>query len=228
MDRLRALAEEIGGEVEPCDLADADALLAMALRVAERHPNIDLLVNNAGIPARGTVIELPAELVERVLAVNYLSGVRLTRHLLPSLRRAGPDGRSHVVNVASVAGTMAFAQAGAYAASKHAQVAFSRALRATLQPQGIDVHTVLPGFVQTEGFPQQALIAHPLGRLIVVQPSHVARAIVDAVETGRGEVVVPWFPYRFAAVVQGVLPTLAARLARRTIGPPRRRYAPAP
>jgi short-subunit dehydrogenase len=124
----------------------------------------------------------------------------------------------HVVNVASVAGTIAFAQAGAYASSKHAQVAFSRALHTALRPEGIEVHTILPGFVETEGFPQRALLAHPLGRRIVVPPSRIARAIVGAVEHRRAEVVVPWFPYRLAGLVQGVTPGLAARLARRRIG----------
>lgn len=216
-DRLRSLAAEIDGEAEICDLADLAALDAMAERVLARHSRVHLLVNNAGIPARGTIVELPAQDVERVLAVNYLAGVRLTRALLPGLRAAVADGAAHVVNVASVAGTMAFAQAGAYAASKHAQVAFSRALRTALRREGIAVHTILPGFVETEGFPQRALLAHPLGRRIVVQPAAVARSIVRAIEKERAEVVVPWFPYRLAGIVQGVSPALAARLARRTI-----------
>jgi short-subunit dehydrogenase len=216
-DRLRALAADLGGEAEPCDLSERTELEATARRIAERHPALHLLVNNAGIPARGTVLDVSPELVERVLAVNHLAGVRLTRLLLPCLR-AAPHGRAHVVNVASVAGTVAFAQAGAYAASKHAQVAFSRALRTTLAPEGIHVHTVLPGFVATEGFRQAALLAHPVLRRIVVEPDRVARAIVGAVERGRPEVVVPWLPYRLAPVVQGLAPGIAARLARRTIG----------
>ena len=61
----------------------------------------------------------------------------------------------HVVNLVSVAGTVAFAPAGAYAAAKHAQLAFSRSTAAVLRGTGIRVHTVLPGFVETEGFPQQ-------------------------------------------------------------------------
>jgi short-subunit dehydrogenase len=216
--RLRALAARIGGEYEQCDLADAAALAVMADRVLARHPEIHLLVNNAGIPARGTIAEVPPELIERVMAVNYLAGVRLTRSLLPGLRAGARTGRAHVVNLASVAGTMAFAQGGAYAASKHAQVAFSRALLTALRPERIEVHTILPGFVETEGFPQRTLLAHPVGRRIVVPPSRVARAIAGAVERGRAEVVVPWFPYRLAGVIQGVTPGLAARLARRRIG----------
>ena len=52
-ERLKALADEIGGEVELCDVADRDAVDALAARILERHPTVHLLVNNAGMPARG-------------------------------------------------------------------------------------------------------------------------------------------------------------------------------
>ena len=62
----------------------------------------------------------------------------------------GLQAGSHVVNVVSVAGTVAFAPAGPYSASKHAQLAFSRSLAGVLGTRGVQVHTVLPGFVETE------------------------------------------------------------------------------
>ena len=52
-DRLRKLAHEIGGEAEPCDIGDLSAVETLAARVRERHPSIDALVNNAGIPPGG-------------------------------------------------------------------------------------------------------------------------------------------------------------------------------
>ena len=55
---LRAIADEIGGEVETCDVADHQAVEAMATRVLERHPAVHLLVNNAGIPARGSFLTI--------------------------------------------------------------------------------------------------------------------------------------------------------------------------
>ena len=55
-DRLRALAGEIGAEVEVCDVGDRAAVGALAARVLERHRTIHLLVNNAGMPARGTYL----------------------------------------------------------------------------------------------------------------------------------------------------------------------------
>ena len=210
---LGALAEELGAEVELCDVGDREAVEAMAARVLERHPAIHLLVNNAGMPARGTFLAVDADLVGRVMEVNYLGGVWCTRALLPGLRWAASSGGSHVVNVVSVAGTVAFAPAGAYASSKHAQLAFSRSLAAALRGTGIAVHAVLPGFVETEGFPQKGVLkSRVLGRF-VIQPPRVAEAIVEAVEKGKREVTVPWFPYRLVSIAQALAPGVIGRFS---------------
>ena len=212
-DRLRELSSGIDGEVEVCDVADREAVDAMAARILERHPAVHLLVNNAGMPARGTFLAVDLDLVERVIGVNYLGGVWCTRALLPGLRWAAAGRGAHVVNVVSVAGTTAFAPAGAYSASKHAQLAFSRSLSAALAGTGIAVHAVLPGFVETEGFPQKGVLkSRVLGRF-VIQPPRVAEAIVGAVEKGKREVTVPWFPYRPVSIVQAIAPGLIGRFA---------------
>ena len=85
--RLRALAEETGGEAEPCDIGDRAAVEALAARILERHPSIHALVNNAGIPARRQFPDVDLDLVEEVARVNYLGGVWLTRGLLPGLEQ---------------------------------------------------------------------------------------------------------------------------------------------
>jgi uncharacterized protein len=210
-DRLRALAEEIRGEVELCDVADRDAVDGMAERILARHPAIELLVNNAGMPARGSYLTVDVDLVRRVMEVNYLGGVWCTRALLPGLRRAA--GSAHVVNLVSVAGTTAFAPAGAYAASKHAQLAFSRSLSSALRGSGVAVHAVLPGFVETEGFPQKSVLKSRLMRRFVIQPPQVAEAVLRSVEKGKAEVTVPWFPYRPISILQALAPGLIARFA---------------
>lgn len=210
-ERLRALAGEIGGEVELCDVAERPAVEATAARVLERHPAIHLLVNNAGMPARGTFLQVDPDLVERVMRVNYLGGVWCTRAFMPGLEAAARQGGAHVVNLVSVAGTVSFAPAGAYAASKHAQLAFSRSLAAALRGSGVNVHAVLPGFVETEGFPQKNVLASRLLRAFVIEPDDVARAIVRAVARNRGETVVPWFPYRLIGIAQALVPGIVAR-----------------
>ncbi len=212
-DRLRALAVEIGAEVEVCDVGDRDAVQAMAARLLARHPRVHLLVNNAGMPARGTFLTVADEKIEEVLTVNYLGGVWCSRALLPGLEAAAPDGGAHVVNLVSVAGAVAFAPAGAYAASKHAQLAFSRSLGAALRGTGISVHSVLPGFVETEGFPQKGVLGSKLLARFVIHPPRVAESIVRAVEKNKTEITVPWFPYRLITILQAVAPALVARFS---------------
>ena len=200
------------GEWELCDVGDRAQVEEVAARVLGRHPAIGLLVNNAGMPARGSFLEIDPDLVERVVDVNYLGGVWCLRAFLPGLRAAAAGGgRAHVVNLVSVAGTVAFAPAGAYAASKHAQLAFSRSTAAILRGTGIEVHSIMPGFVETEGFPQRGVLASRLMQRFVIEPEDVAKAIARAVEKGRREVTVPWFPYRLIAIAQALVPAVFAR-----------------
>ena len=208
------LAAELGGELETCDVADRGQVQRAAAATLGRHARIDLLVNNAGIAGRGDILTLEPERIEAVLATNYLGGVWCTRAFLPGLARG-----SQVVNVVSVAGTVALGPAGPYAASKHAQLAFSRSLSALLAPKGIAVHTIFPGLVETEGFPQRERLNGRLHRLAyraVVTPSFVAERLVDAVEQGRRELYVPAW-YRIFALAQALAPSLVARLASRAI-----------
>ena len=212
-ERLEALAAEIDGEVEVCDVADQAAVEALAARVVERHPSVALLVNSAGIPARGTFLKVSPDLIRRVIDVNYLGGVWCSRAFLPALRDAGRDGGAHIVNVVSVAGTVAFAPAGAYAAAKHAQLAFSRSLAAALRGSGVQVHSVLPGFSETEGFPQHNVLKSRLLRHFLVTTERIASAIADAVENGKRELTVPWFPYRLISIAQALTPGLVGRFS---------------
>ena len=198
--------ESAADEHEPCDVADREAVEAVAHRVLARHPHIDLLVNNAGVGARGDFLDAGAERIEQVVRVNYLGSVWATLAFLPGLGEG-----SHVVNVVSVAGLWAM---GPYSASKHAQLAFSRSLTAELGPRGIKVHTVNPGFVETPGFPQRGRIPGPLYRLVARPPLVVAR-LLDAVDKDKREIVVPRW-YRPAAWLQSLLPGLVASASART------------
>jgi short-subunit dehydrogenase len=210
-DHLERVAAEIGGEWEVCDVSDRAQVDEVAARVLERHPAIDLLVNNAGVPARGSFLDVDSEVIERAIRINYLGGVWCLRAFAPGLR-AG----AHVVNLVSVAGTVAFAPAGAYAASKHAQLAFSRSTAALFAGTGIHVHTVMPGFVETEGFPQRAKLRSRLLRRFVIEADDVARAVIRAVEKDKREVTVPWFPYRLVSIAQALFPRLVTSLAARS------------
>jgi short-subunit dehydrogenase len=207
-ERLRALAEELGGEYEVCDVSNRDTVEAVAARVVERHAQVKLLVNNAGIPARSDFLSGDPVRIEEALRTNYLGSVWCLRAFLPALEAARP---SDVVNVVSVAGTVAFPPSGPYSASKHAQLAFSRAISASLRGRGVSVHTVNPGFVETEGFPQRTVLQSAVFRRAVLEPEDVARHIVDLLGDGPSETFIPRWS-RLPGILQALAPNLVARL----------------
>ena len=211
-ERLRALAEELDCEFELCDVRDRAAVDGVAARVLERHPQIAVLVNNAGVPGRTNFLDGDPEAIENVIRTNYLGGVWCLRAFLPGLVAAAP---SDVVNIVSVAGDVAFPPSGPYSASKHAQLAFSRATAVQLRRRGIRVHTIKPGFVETEGFPQHWL--PPPARRIVVGPETVAGHVLRSLEQGRGESSVPRL-YGVAGRLQALVPNTFSRLLGIKIG----------
>jgi uncharacterized protein len=211
-DRLRRLSEELSCEYEVCDVGRRTDVERVAAAVLSRQPQIHLLVNNAGIPGRAGFAAIDLDQLEEVLRVNYLGAVWCLRALLPGLEAAR---RSDVVNIVSVAGTVAFAPSGPYSASKHAELAFSRSTAAELRGRGIHVHTVNPGFVETEGFPQASTLRTALLRRLVVGPEHVAQHVLKVLERDTRETFVPRW-YRVAAVAQALAPGLVARLSSRS------------
>jgi NAD(P)-dependent dehydrogenase (short-subunit alcohol dehydrogenase family) len=213
-ERLQALAEEISGEAEPCDVSDRQAVDAVAARVLERHPRIHVLVNNAGIPGRTGFVGGDPELIERTIQTNYLGGVWCFMAFLPGLRAAAP---SDVVNIVSVSGVVAGPPSGAYSASKHAQLAFSRTIAAELRDERIRVHTVKPGFAETEGFPQSWL-PRPVQRF-VIGPKEVAEHVLRSLDERRGETTVPWY-YGPAGALQDLMPNVFTHVLSRLPKPP--------
>ncbi len=204
--RLRELADETGGEVEVCDVADRDAVDALAARVLERHPRIDLLVNNAGVAGRSTFLDGDPAVIESVMRTNYLGSVWCLRAFLRGLEAAAP---SDVVNIVSIAGEVSFPPSGPYGASKHAQLAFSRAIAAQLRRRRIRVHTVKPGFVETEGFPQAWL--PKAAQRLVIGPEPVAAHVLASIRSGRGETSVPRY-YGLVGPLQALIPNTFARV----------------
>jgi uncharacterized protein len=206
-DRLRALADELGGgaKVVAVDLTDDDAPARVAEAVGDE---LHLLVNNAGAAWRGRFHETGWENIHRHMELNFDATVRLTEALLPALRKSAP---SSIVNVASTAGRVARANSGAYSAAKFALAGWTDALHLEEKPHGVHVGLVLPGFVVTEGFPQKELVANPRTRWIVSTPEKVADAIWDAGPGGKAERYVPRV-YGLAAALRIVAPGLTRRV----------------
>ena len=84
-DRLGVLAEELGGEYDLCDVGRRADVERVAAAVLARHPQIHLLVNNAGIPGRAGFTAIDLDRLEELLRVNYLGAVWCLRAFLPGL-----------------------------------------------------------------------------------------------------------------------------------------------
>jgi short-subunit dehydrogenase len=201
-DRLEVLAGELRhADFVAADLTEDDAPAQVAER-AEREGQLDLLVNNAGGSARGEFGEAGHANVKRDMDLNFHAVVRLTEALLPLVRRSAP---SAIVNVASVAGRVGRGGAGAYSASKFALAGWTESLQPEEREHGVHVGLVLPGFVATEGFPQEQLTGKRATRWIVSSPEKVADAIVDAGPGGKPERYVPR-PWALVPVLRHGLP----------------------
>lgn len=188
LDRLEALAEGIrsrGRTAIPvrCDVTEAPEVAALVERTLEAFGACDVLVNNAGVPGGGPFRELTPEQVDRVVHVNLLPVLHVTMAFLPSML----ERRSHVVNVASLAGRFATPGSSVYGATKHGVVAFSESLYYEQKALRVLVTTVNPGFTRTEGFPQT-----DIPPALVMDAARVAGTIVDVVRRDRApEVSMP-------------------------------------
>ena len=209
-ERLRELAAALPAPASwvAADLTDSDAPARVAAHIEERHARLDLLVNNAGASWRGSFGDEGWANVERTMELNFNAVVRLTEALLPILRRSAP---SAIVKIASTAGRVSRAGAGAYSASKFALVGWSDSLYSEELPHRVHVGLVLPGFIATEGFPAKELKAKAITRWTVSTPDKVAEAIVDTGLRGKAERYVPR-PYGLIAVLRIVAPSLVRRI----------------
>ncbi len=143
LDLAEPSADTDGFRVDVRD--DASVRTAVA-SVAERFGGIDLLVNNAGIGAQGTVETNDDDEWHRVLDVNLLGAVRLSRAALPWLRRSDAAA---IVNMCSIAARAGLPQRALYGASKGALLSLTLQMAADHVQEGIRVNAVNPGTAAT-------------------------------------------------------------------------------
>ncbi|MEO6348887.1 MAG: SDR family oxidoreductase [Aquaticitalea sp.] len=115
--------------------------------INQKHGQIDVLVNNAGIERHGSVEELTMEDFKAIMETNYFGVLRCTKALLPQMRK---NKNGCIINVASVSGHISSSPLGAYAASKYALEAISESLAQEVKPFNIRVAIVEPGITNTE------------------------------------------------------------------------------
>lgn len=145
---LGQVAQEIGSnaKVLQLDITDKPAVKAAVAKIVAENGSIDILVNNAGIHFSGSV-DIEEDEFEKMLETNLTAQYRVLKEVVP-IMKAQKSG--YIFNVASRSGKIGFAGGGAYSASKFALVGLSESLYRELNPLGIKVTALCPGWVNTE------------------------------------------------------------------------------
>ena len=203
-------------EVLPLDLEETSALAAAAEKAKAYFGRVDILINNGGVGFRGLGQETTIEVDQRVMNIDFFSGVALVKALLPDwLHRQ----QGHVVQVSSVQGFFGLPGRTAYAAAKHAAVGFYDSLRAEVDDNGISVTTVCPGYIAT-GHSQNALrgegVTYPEGHTSKgVLPELLAPKVLAAVARKQPELVPAAVDARLARLLRTCCPNLLFWIMRR-------------
>src|SRR5438067_7988546 len=147
-DRLMAVAHELGGRGLPLDVRDLASIDAFTAAIAAEYGQVEILINNAGLAAGlQPLAQGNDDDWVQMMETNVLGLLRVTRAMLPLLRRAP---RAHIVNLGSVAGFEVYPGGVGYTASKHAVRAITKTLRLELMGEPIRITEVMPGMVETE------------------------------------------------------------------------------
>lgn len=187
---LGTIAEREGLPIEIRALdVTSDASVRECLELAAEP--VDVLVNSAGIEARGSIEELPLGAFQAVMDTNYLGAVRCMKAVLPRMRRARTGC---IINISSLAGRAAHSPLGAYSASKFALESISETLAGEVKPFGIRVAIVEPGVQDT-----------PLARRLAEPSASVYRQVQRYANLFRAALARPVDPAATAAVIRAVI-----------------------
>jgi uncharacterized protein len=209
-DVLEALARELDARAWSIDLVKSIEVD----RLASEAGAVDILINNAALPATGALESFTMEEVDRALAVNLRAPIALTHALLPGMI---DRGAGHLLYMSSLSGKAATPRSLMYNATKFGLRGFASALRADLRDRGVGVSTVLPGFIRDAGMFASSGAKLPPG-VGTRSPEDVAAATIKAIERNRGEIDVAPLPLRVGAMIASVAPEVAAAVSRRSGG----------
>ncbi|MBI1260700.1 MAG: SDR family NAD(P)-dependent oxidoreductase [Rhizobiales bacterium] len=193
-ERLKEAAAQLGAPVElmPCNLSDRDDVERLINQVSEKHPDLDVLVNNAGVIVPGAVSDITQEAIDAHLEVNLRAPIRLMRALAPLMiaRKTGA-----LVSTVSLGGIVALKESAAYSASKFGLRGFLCSLHQELHPLGVSVSGIYPAAVDTPMLHHEATtkggsVLNFVDR--VMTPRDIAEATWRAIQTGKLEIYAPY------------------------------------
>jgi short-subunit dehydrogenase len=195
---LQRVVQEIraaGGQARmyPVDLADVEAIEAVAQRITEDVGTPDILVNNAGSGRWKFLEDTTPEEAWQMMELPYFAAFNVTRAFLPAIKQRGSG---HIVNVSSVGSRFVWPGATAYLAARWAVRGFTEALRADLYGTGIGVTLFESGVIESEYWqhnPGSRERVPKIARMIPnLTPEQVGRAIVRGVRRNQRLIVIPF------------------------------------
>ena len=177
--KLEAIADELRDrtrvEIMAMDVADADACANLVKKAEYDFGRIDVVVNNAGYHARGSVATVQADELARMVDVNLRAPIVLTRLALPLLMRSDAAA---IINVGSLAGRAPVPGSATYGATKAGLKSFTYALAEELRETNVKVAVVSPGPIDT-GFIMDDL--DTVSDLTMSQPLSTAEEVAQAI-----------------------------------------------
>lgn len=167
----------------PTDVSREADVVSLVKQTVKRFRRLDIVVNNAGIGRFGALADTTTEQWDEIMAVNARGPFLLCREAIPHLQKSR---HPFIVNIGSVVSVKGYINQAAYSASKHALLGMSKALAKEVQKNGIRVHTICPGGVDTELVSR----ARPdIDRSELIHPDEIADIVLFLV-TRRGNAVI--------------------------------------
>ncbi|OGS70383.1 MAG: short-chain dehydrogenase [Flavobacteria bacterium RIFCSPLOWO2_12_FULL_35_11] len=205
-------------KVLPLDLEDYMSLSSKVEKALSLFGSVDMLFNNGGISQRSYAKDTAISVDKRIMDINYLGTVALTKTLLPHFIE---KNSGHFVVITSIVGKIGTPLRSSYAASKHALHGFFDSLRAEVYHNNIKVTIACPGFVQTnvslnaltaDGTPQNRMDGATKNGLT---PEVFAKKLLKAVRQEKQEVYIGGFKEKLAVYVKRFFPELLSKMIRK-------------
>ncbi|XP_069883631.1 dehydrogenase/reductase SDR family member 7B isoform X2 [Dipodomys merriami] len=197
------------------DLTDPPSIAAAASKILQSFGYVDILINNAGISYRGTIVDTKMDVDRKVMETNYFGPIALTKALLPSMIKRK---KGHIVAISSIQGKYSIPFRSAYAASKHATQAFFDCLRAETEHDKIEVTVISPGYIHTN-LSLNAITADGSKYGVMDKtttqgqcPTMVARNVLVAVGKKRKDVILADLLPSWAIYLRTLVPELFFRI----------------
>lgn len=194
----------------PADLKDSSQREQLVIDVMKNFGTIDILINNAGLETEGAYTELSWSVIRENIEVNLIAPMALTRLILPVMlnKKTG-----HIINISSIAAKSGAPYAAVYSGTKAGLAEWSRALRLELSGTGVHFSTIFPGYVREAGMFARFGVKSPwiIGSC---SPYQVAKAVINAIEKERVEIIVNSRPLRYSFMLNELSPRFGDWLMR--------------